>query len=361
MNAKWLLTGLVVIVLATLNVGSIRCEEQSSNEIKDEYDGLRISVQTDKESYLIGEGIVITATLTNVSLRDLDVTYDVSWIGSGTEDVVKFRRWEKEAPRQLLIGLISKTYTEGGVSKNGMASFGKSEKVHIPIGKSFQRYYKHIAKEPGTVIIPADFYSVLLSPPDKEDKEKYGNWFGNIRANKKVEVKNEIHPDVIKVLAESENIILSSSKDSKEYDKAIENVLRIGFPAKDILLRLPQRPIVKENEYGYDRIIYCLANISNEAFDERLYRELINFACDSSQEVRNRLQVMHSGRMWSWSSKYIGIDVFIPPEFHKWMLQKLISLKDDENKEIKKVAVELLQSRTNQEFLEKFGMNDLLK
>jgi len=331
MNLKKLVA--IAAMLLPLSIAN-NCITEEQTKITDEFDGLKISVQANKESYLLGEEIKVTTSLTNLSQHDIVIKCNAHfWCRELTLDCYGSHR--------LSVGFMSKTYMEGcGIWMRGGIRGGL--KINIPAGKSIQRESIHIARESGCPVISIEFYSTYLTkddfPPDiTYSPDRDGNWFGEIAATKTIEVKNEMHPDVVKALNEAEELLISA-KDFTECEKVMRKFYEIGFASKDTLLRLLRNPSVKENCYGL--IITRLCVLGNDAFSEPLYRELISIACNPEEDEHARLAAMP---IWKYFISNFCYHLTFPDDFKEWAIKQLTTLKDDKNKAISDKANELLK------------------
>ncbi|MFA5795512.1 MAG: hypothetical protein WC980_10665 [Candidatus Brocadiia bacterium] len=342
--------GICLLFNATHNVKITHAEE--SGGITDEKDGVKISLQTDKESYLLGEKIQVAVLFSNTSNHDIKINHD---------------RWTVNP-----LGIVSQTYQEGDCQMpgEGLSAYSRSAVIEIPMGKTTQLKFWHKAKEPGNPMLIANFYSSSDSPPTEERKAltlprgyDFGNWFGQILATKRIEVKNEIHPEVLKTINEAEASFLDPGDDSMDRyvrrTAAIRKLQKIGYPAQKTLIKLLRSQEAKVGDY-YCSIVKVLVEMSGEAFDEQLYKELVNIARDTAQEQWDRLAAMGIWETdWQRGQKVKPETVLmIPDDFKIWSFQQLGILKDDKNKEIKEKANDLLYF--NKKTLEKLGLGNLL-
>ncbi|MFA5795513.1 MAG: hypothetical protein WC980_10670 [Candidatus Brocadiia bacterium] len=337
------LVGIFIIIgIACINRIS-QAESVETKNMKDEYNGLKISIQTNKDSYLVGEKIQVTFVFSNTSSREIIISSPV--LGAGC------------------LGLVSRTYKEGNWNINSRVS-GNAILV-IPAGKDKETNYEYTAEEFGNPTVVAYFYSAISRDFTPDEKNKYninseGNWFGKIVATKTVEVKKEIHPDMLKAINEAENLFYTllnatSGIDKRDEEKRVMGKFtKIGFPAKDALLKLFTNPVAQEYK---DSITRALLNLSYKAFDEQLYKEVINRACDPTVDMNQRLYFMEIWWNPDWRmQKDDRIRVF-SNDFLKWSFEQLGQLKQDKNREIKDKADEILGSY--KELLDGLGLSHL--
>ena len=348
-NVLLIICGLIYL-LFNLSCGSQVAENA---EFSGTQNGLKISIQSNKDSYLIGEAINVTITLTNISSRELKIVHTADWL--------------RKYPNGVTSGLISNTYKEGywwiGIGLDGCSP---SELLVIPIGKSVTHTDTHFAKEPGNPILVASFPSDSCpgfsgaTEADFNDGQ-YGNWYGVVVATKTIEVKNEIHPDILRALNELEATILSSETSPLSYEKrglAVEKLHEIGCAAKGTLLRLLRNPAIVTVYEGRPPVeeIDALSSLTSEFFDEEVFQELIKIACDTKNPTKARLAAIWYGK----HTRFIReIEVIIPPDFQKWMYQQIATLKNDKEEEIRKEATYMLIG--NKDDLERLGLESLLK
>ena len=359
MKNEKLLTNLVFIFLF-LNAMVVSASEETK-PITDTHNGLRIALETDKDSYYIGDEINITATLANFTRKTIIINSDTGWWHGPPGSIVWLTPEGKEiiSDKVRFMGLVSKNYKEGEwhLPNEGSSSTYPSETIVIPAGRYTKQNCLHIAKQPGTPMLVANFHSD--SSLDKPISATDVTWSGNIVVTKTIIVKNEIRPDILKTLKESESIILYS-ENPKKLETALGNLYKIGYPAKATILRLIRNPDIKKKLYFgasvFEGITYNLSQLAGEAFDEESYRELMKIACDTTNLLKVRLEAMWTGENYHFVE---DVKVIIPPDFEKWIYQQIATLKNDKQKEIREKAIYILVD--NKDALKRLGLESLLK